>query len=303
VPLLAGTALLLGGALNRQAPPPGAPGPAGEPAAPQADPAATDLLERAVARLRPERVPWVEAGIWQQVACEDFTYRAEGRYLAGPGRRLRLNLHVRLGRSRGELLAVSDGTTLWQSSTVDGGSRLLVRVELARVLESLSGSAVGAVVREEFFQQQLVAGLAPLLHGLGARMVATRQEPLTWNGRDVVRVTLLCSPEAARALAPAGGPWPASVPRKCVVYLDAATLWPHRLEWWGPARPGEADTPVVQMEFRDPVLNRPLSEEECLREFSFDPGPDPVPDQTGEVTASVRARAQQLSAQTTAAAR
>jgi hypothetical protein len=46
------------------------------------------------------------------------------------------------------------------------------------------------------------------------------------------------------------------------------------------------------LEFRDPVLNRPLSPERCAEEFAFHPGNTPVTDLTGSVTAALATRAQ-----------
>jgi hypothetical protein len=280
---------LLTGALSRPAPPAAAP-----PGAGPADPAATQTLEEAIDRL--SRIAWMEATVWQQLACDEVAYQAQGRYLAGPDNRLRLDLQVRLGRSRAEMLAVSDGTTLWQSSRVAGGERSVSRVELAKVLQALATPGVALQVRDEFFQTQCIAGLCPMLKGLRARMSASRQEEVLWNGRAAHRLTLHWSGEQAAALAAAGAEWPAYLPRRCVLYLDAASLWPVRLEWWGPGAEPGPDTQLLQVEYRDPVLNRPLSPEECAREFAFDPGPGAVHDDTREMTEMVETRARELAA-------
>ncbi len=54
-------------------------------------------------------------------------------------------------------------------------------------------------------------------------------------------------------------------------YLDAATLWPHRLEWWSPDN-AKASRPIVQIEFLEPEINHELSLEECARVFTYQPG-------------------------------
>jgi hypothetical protein len=297
LPALVVPTVLLTGALNRPSAPPAAAAGAAPLAPLPRDAGATQILERAIEALSPSRISWMETTVWQQLACEDFTSQAEGRFLAGPDQRLRLQLRLRLGRACGEMSVVSDGTTLWQSSQVEGGERSVSRMEVQKVLSALASPAVGPKVRDEFFQNLCFAGLGPMLQGLRTRMTADRRETLSWKGRDVTRLTLHWSPEQARTLAPAGEPWPAYLPRTCLLYLDAASLWPLRLEWWGPTSREDRDTPVLQMEFRDPVLNRPLSQEQCAREFSFDPGPGKVPDQTEEMTELVEARAKQEAGQ------
>jgi hypothetical protein len=301
LPALVVPTLLLAGALNHPVAPPAAA--AAPPPSAAADVAATQALERAIVQLSPERLAWMEATVWQQLACDDFTYQAEGRYLAGPDHRLRLNLKVFLGRVRSEIQVVSDGSTLWQSSRVEGGQPVVSRVELEKVLQALYRPVVRPQVRDEFLQNQCFAGLGPLLQGLRKRMVADRAEAVTWKGKAVTRLTLHWSAEQAAVLATPGEAWPAYLPRKCRLYLDAASLWPLRLEWWGPTSRQVEDTLVLQMEFRDPVLNKPLSKEECAREFSFQPGPGQVADNTREMTEMVETRAQQVAGQQTAATR
>jgi hypothetical protein len=98
-------------------------------------------------------------------------------------------------------------------------------------------------------------------------------------------------------LVPANQSWTAGLPRQCHLYLDAQTLWPGRVEWWGPAAPGGGEVLVAQVEFRNPVVNRPLTAEVCARLFAFEPGDAAVKDETVSVTADLASRVQQLAAQ------
>jgi hypothetical protein len=276
IPVLVCPALLLTGALKRQADPPTV---LSVPAVPLkippavADPAATEVLAQAIETLNPNRVEWLEASVWQKATCAEFTYQAEGRFRAGPQHRLRLALAIHQAKTRGEVEVVSDGTTLWQSNRVDGGERTVGRMDLKQVLQALANPDLSPEARAQQLQPQCFAGLGPLLQGLRHRMVVTGKEAISWRGHEVLRLSLVWSPETAGFLAPAGQPWPDLLPRQCRLYLDAATLWPHRLEWWGPAPPRGEESLVFQMEFRDPVWNRPLTREQCAREFTFDPGP------------------------------
>ncbi len=271
LPLIACPVLFLTGALERPPAPVAAAAPLAE------DPAASQLFGRAVALVQPDRLPWLAATVWQQVVGDDMTYQAEGRYQSGPGQRLHLNLEVHLGRSRGELQVISDGTARWEVMQINGEPRTVCRKKGEANQDAPLPNPATAVL-----PRPAGSGLAPLLAGLRARMTATSQEAYTWKGRDVTRISLVWSPAAERALVPAGQAWPAFVPRKCFVFLDDATLWPHRLEWWGPRKAGAArDQALVQMEWRDPVRNQPLSAEQCARDFTFTPAPGDftMPDQ------------------------
>jgi hypothetical protein len=276
-PSLIGPAFLLTGTLKHQGEPPTATAsamasPLLTPAV--ADPVATEIFAQATQNLSPNQVQWLEAVVWQQAACGEVAYQAEGRFRAAPGRRFHLELAVHYGKSRGEVEVVSDGTSLWRSTRVNGGERAVAHSELAETLPALPEpgfSPQAGQLPPPFF-----AGLGLLLDELGRRMLATREEVVPWQGRDMVRLTLAWSPAAASAFAPAGQPWPALLPRRCFLYLDAVTLWPHRLEWWGPANDQGADSLIFQMEFRHPIWNHALTKEQCRREFSFDSGKSQV---------------------------
>jgi hypothetical protein len=263
--------LLLTGTLKSH-PPQTSPSPPVLPPGPAiADPAATQLLDQAAEKFKPERTAWVRANLWQQVACEDFSYQAEGRYLSGPDQRLHLDLKVRVGKTRGAMKVVSDGKTLLQRMQVAGQAPTEKRIEVRKGLLALASSDMSPAMRIRLHGQQCVGGLAPLLQGLSTRMTATRRELISWRGHEVVRLTLVWPEEVAKELVPAGTPWPANLARQCLLYLDSVSLWPHRLEWWGPGAQGQHDIQLLQMEFRDPVLNQPLTAEQCRREFTVEP--------------------------------
>ncbi len=301
--LVAGTALLLTSALAMPGPRPSvAPPPPPSTTSPsfdeaRADPDAVALFDRALARLDADRLEWIEMGLWQQMTVQGLESEAQGRYLAAPGRRWRLDLQTRCGGTGGTLNVVSDGHSVWQALRV--GNRGWVRfsrVELAPVLELLEAPGTPPRVADEFYHDQAFGAVTALLPGLRGRMVWYHQEAMHRDGRVLVKLAGVWTPEAAAALAPAGQPWPAGLARTCRLFLDAETLWPQRLEWWGPDPPRGDEVLLVQAEYRDPVLNRPLSPERCAAEFRPVVDPKRVPDVTGEVTAHLRSRAQQLAA-------
>jgi hypothetical protein len=66
------------------------------------------------------------------------------------------------------------------------------------------------------------------------------------------------------------------------------------VEWWGPDPPLADDSLLVQMEFRDPVLNQPLSPERCAREFQVQIEPETTADVTADLTQRFKDRAKKI---------
>jgi hypothetical protein len=198
--------------------------------------------------------------VWQRVECdEDLCYQAEGRYLAAPGHRRSLRLQVSVGRTRGQVELVSDGCRLWQMQRVGAGQPVVSLLELP------AGSC------QEFLQRRGLAGAGELVTAIRVHLQQPRRETIRWGGRQVYRITGEWPTDAAR-LASLPEDLPATVvPRRCRVYLDARTLWPCRVEWWGQDPSGGGDVLLSQIEFRDPVVGRPLPPEQCAREFAFPP--------------------------------
>ena len=55
----------------------------------------------------------------------------------------------------------------------------------------------------------------------------------------------------------------------CVVYLEAATLWPHRVEW----RANAKSHPILEIEWRNARINHPLAQHDCVALFTYTPQP------------------------------
>ncbi len=119
----------------------------------------------------------------------------------------------------------------------------------------------------------------------------------THAGGDQIHLVGVWSREESAKLAPAEEAWPTSLPRQCHLYLDAHTYWPQRVEWWGPTVAKGGDRLQVQMEFRNPVFNRPLTADVCAQLFAFQPGDASVKDETASVTAEMTKRAGELALQ------
>ena len=231
------------------------------PAASGPDPAAGKLLDQAVLLLAPERVQWLAMTVWQRVQCDDdLCYQAEGRYLAAPGQRRSLRLQVTVGRTRGQVQAVSDGRRLWQMHRVGEGLPVVTLLDLP------------ATAGEDELRRRGLAGVGGLLTAIHGQLRQPRRETILWGGRQVCRITGEWPTDTAKLASLPDDVPPTAVPRRCRVYLDAKTLWPCRVEWWGQEPAGGVDVLLAQIEFRDPVLNRPLPPERCAREFAVGPG-------------------------------
>ena len=237
--------------------------PAVEPGPGANDPAALAVLDRAVAALDPARVQWLQAKVWHRAECEDFCFQACGRLLTAPGERSRYDLNVKVGKSVGELRVVCDGQGLWQSLRVGGNKAMVRRWELPATPEQ-------AAARLQLLRSYGFGGLAPMLRGLRECARGARSAPLRWNGREVIVVALAIpnvEGESAADYVPARLQL-----RQCCLFLDAQTLWPHRVEWWGAEDAGRPNRLLMQTEYRGAVLNQPLSAERCAAEFTFSPG-------------------------------
>ena len=285
VPALAGLAGLTGALHPWSAPT--APSAATLPLPPNVpDPAAERTLDRAAAAMAPERVGCVETKLWQKVTLPGLSFEANGRYLMGPGRRFRLEMRTKQGAVEATRLAVSDGTTWWEARRVGSGAgEGVTKLDVARLLAALDGLGEPARLRAEFSQGPRFGGMAPLLRNLRERMSWVKIEDVGQGGKPRRRLTGVWKPDPA-----ADGAWPAGLPRQCRLELDAATLWPARVEWWGPAADGAPNTLLAQVEFRDPVARPALTPQQCAREFTFDPGRAPVVDLTDSLKADYAAR-------------
>jgi hypothetical protein len=254
------------------------------------DGAAQQTIDLAIAALAPERIGYVETKLWQKVTLPNLTYKATGRYIMGPERRFRLEMHTKQGDGEGTLLTVSDGATLWEANRVGSGEwDSVTRLDLAPVIDALDGEGTAALLRMEFLTSPRFAGIVPLLRDLRVRMNWVGIQSVNYAGKRRLRLTGVWTPDFATYIRLEQA-WPAGLPEQCRLDLDPQTLWPNRLEWWGPATDGAADTLLAQIELRDPVVHSRLTAERCAKEFTFQPGDARVDDLTDSVKAGYKAR-------------
>jgi hypothetical protein len=288
--LAVASAAVLAGAIAQpptkaKTPPTPPPADTAKPAVPDA--AATKEIELAIQALDRNKLKWIETMLWQQVDVQGLLIQSEGIYLAGPDYRLHLNLKVRMGEAAGKMQFICDGTTLWRIEQIGGKEPRPEKFAIKQVLEAINGPKATTQLRDGFMQQWAFAGFVPLLQGLQQRLVFTKRETDRWQGHDVVKLTGSWNNTVMAQLHPdAKQPWPEDLPRQCVLYLDAKTHWPHRLEWWGPSPPVAGDSLLLQMEFRNPKFTE-MSSERCAKVFSYTPTRKDIPDRTVEMLKEV----------------
>ena len=283
--ILAGLMGLTGAFHSSPAPRPTRPLPPNVP-----DAAAEHTLDRAIAALAPERIGYIETKLWQKVTLPDLTYEAHGRYVMGPQRRFRLELHMKHDSGAATRLAVSDGAALWEAERIGPGDLTAVtKLDLIPVMAALEGKGTPALLRAELLDGPRFGGVVPLLRNLRGRMNWVNVEKVNQRGKQRLRLAGVWTPDYAGYIRTEQG-WPAGLPEQCQLDLDALTLWPDRIEWWGPVTDGAADTLLAAVEFRDPVAYTTLTAERCTKEFTFEPGSAAIEDQTEAVKAEYERR-------------
>ncbi|HZU38509.1 MAG TPA: hypothetical protein VFA18_21470 [Gemmataceae bacterium] len=262
--------------------------------APRPDVAAERCLDQSIEMFRAERVRWLEMAIWQKGQLPGFVYEADGSYHLAPGQRFRLEMHTHPSEGESTMLSVSDGRELWRAERSGQGAwENVTRVNLSEVFALLNGPA-GRQLREEFLQRPHFQGMTPLLRNLRSRLVWARGELLRQSSGERIHLVGVWSKEEALKHVAPNQSWLIALPRQCHLYLDAHSYWPERVEWWGPTTTGGPDRLLVQMEFRNPVFNRPLPPQTCNRLFSFHPGTVEIADETATITAELSKRATEL---------
>lgn len=263
VMLLTGGVIALAGAWNRQPPPPD---PIPETAFVAQDIEldsdtfgssvdAGQLLQSAIAKLEPSRTNWLKTKIRQTMNDGISAFVAEGYLQRGPNHCARLEMTITTDGRDATLIVVSDGELLAEI-------RRLPEVEPKIDVHELPDEAQGSK-REAFLNDKSCAGPVALLRQLQTHLRNGRLQTGLLEKTPVIRVKGDLDPDAKTGLS-------STVMPACqaVAYLDAKTLWPRRLEWWGRDM-ANARRMISCIEFTDAEVNRPLSTEACMRAFSY----------------------------------
>src|SRR5262249_1232149 len=154
----------------------------------------------------------------------------------------RQELTTRHGRAAVTALTISDGATLWRGRrTGDGPWTDVLRVDLQQALQPSDHTIDRPDAGEEIPNLQASRGGVGLLQTLRSRIDWSSKETVRRDGRAFLKLTGSWSPKSTAAQRPTDQLGTDGLPRQARLYLDVETLWPHRVEWWGPASPRAAD--------------------------------------------------------------
>jgi hypothetical protein len=264
-PLFACSSLLVVGALNHQ--------PFAAPASFVAQPVPVDpdlvnltgaqLLGRAAGYIAPDKVSWLTVKTWQKLEDAQLCFEAHGRLVRGPDRCARLEMTVHLDRAPATSVIVSDGVGMAEAIRLPGHPAVIT----SRQFLTPDKNPMTVEQIDHVLNAMGCGGPYCLLKDMERVLENLKVVHGAWKGKPVIRLTgtivdnaVVSSPE--RITVP---------PRRCHVLLDARTLWPFRVEWWASRSSEEQAVLLLQLEFRDPVINRPMSHADCAREFTFQP--------------------------------
>ena len=220
-----------------------------------------EFLDKACAALSVERTTWLKTTIRQTMTDAASTFVAEGFLQRGPDQCAHLEMEITANGQRAKLLIVSDGGVI---ATVKKLPHTTAEVVVTHLLpEGDATSTDDRAVKENNLNDTGCGGPAVLLEQLRQHLQDPRLQTGLLDGKPVIQIKGELNAVKLPAFASTSTPI-----RFAAIYLDAKTLWPHQIEWWGEQHAGQ---PILQIEFRDPELNRELSLEDCVRLFSYRP--------------------------------
>jgi hypothetical protein len=223
---------------------------------------AGQLLQKALEKLDPQRTPWLKTKIRQTMCDVDSTFVAEGYLQRGPNHCARLEMDILSGGKKGRLIVVSDGELIAQVNELPG---MPAKVDVHKL--SITGQPRDdeSTLKHKHLSDKSCGGPATLLAQLRRQLQNARLQTGLLQKTPVIQIKGDLEPAAMSVCAGVK-----RTVRQARVYLDAKTLWPHHVEWWGG---DNVETPglVLRIEFLDPQLNRELSVDECVRLFSYKP--------------------------------
>ena len=229
---------------------------------------ARQLLQKALEKLDPQRTAWLKTKIRQTMTDADSNFVAEGFLQRGPNHCAHLEMDIVTGGKQGRLLIVSDGEIIAQVSEVPGADPT---TDVANFPNAVEGSpSKKLAVKEKFLCGKSCGGPGALLELLQPHLQNARLQTGILHKTPVIQIK--GDLNANWASANVGTKTP--VQQACV-YLDAKTLWPQRIEWWG-VDMTNSPRRVLCIEFLEPEFLRELSIDECVRMFSYKPSHEPI---------------------------
>ncbi|MBO09465.1 MAG: hypothetical protein CMJ68_01745 [Planctomycetaceae bacterium] len=230
-----------------------------------------DALREARGKLK-TLIPF-QAEIVETVVVRGKKFRATGKYMQGQGNKLRLEFDLEVGRTKGALVQVCDGTTLYTQQKI-GVAVQATKRDVPRILNELKRMSSGPRPRPGEFEADLgLGGLAALLESLDQSMSFIRQREQTFQKRPFVIIEGTWNATFLEKLtdddqADDAG-LPEYVPDRVRVYIDKTTRFPHRIVYLKKATGQKVLRPMVSLEFRNVQVNAPLTD----ASFVFKPDP------------------------------
>lgn len=218
---------------------------------------ARQLFEQILGPLRKAR--WLKATIWQQAHHAGDGFESEARLTLGPDHCARMEVLLRTAAGSCELLTICDGKVFAEITRFPGDE--------PKVTSSFLPGPEAIQQRDNILRKHGCAGPLPLLTELGSMASAWRVESGVWRQQRVLRLEAAIEPKFNKAGVQT--PQPARMTR---LYCDAATLSPLRLEWYADDK-SQVPRLLLEMEYRQLELDRPLTPEECARAFTYKPNP------------------------------
>lgn len=260
LPLLAFAALLVTGALNRQVLfSTGRPERTERPAYDRdlkwmaSEQPPEQLIQAFLARYSTEQVQWLRTKIWQRMNLPESDFESSGTLVLGPEGCAHLTMQVHGSHAKTALIVVSDGKVLAKSVRI-GTQKPMVTAS------PLPGPEAGNA-RSMFLAGEGCCGPDWLVRRTMTALKNVKVENAAIGKNPLLRIQGEIASEAT------GCPLPPGKLVTCTMYFDAKTNWLTRVEWALATNHGVE--PFLEMEYQTPVLNQPLSDEECAREFTF----------------------------------
>jgi hypothetical protein len=226
---------------------------------PQSAPAdAADLLDEVLALLdagpstHGPGIEWLSMNLWQKMNDGEHSFEATGRLLRGPRNRLRVELNIQ-AENGAKLLQICDGAVLWETRTLGGDPPVLY----VYAVPQETGD------KQRFLADKAIADIRPLLERIRAGLQKPIEQRGLWQDVPAIRISGAWQPDDGTS----PDLRPPLRPRLCHVYLEAGSRWPFRIEWWGSENPVAAPVLLLEIEFRDTVINQPPSQGEMARLF------------------------------------
>ncbi len=247
--LLLGSLLLLTSSVGFAQTPPPTPSEASK-AEPAAPPTEAELaLDEAIAKVK--GLASVSADVAQSADMLGQKFTIKGRYLKAPGYRSRLELSVTgLADGGGQMVQVSDGTTLWDFQQVLNASRCQT-LRIDQVVKKLEAPEFAGEFRDQVIASLGFGGPESLLTGLRKAIHFEQKEAGTldvqagatgtesrdvwvlrgeWQDREA-----LLEKDPRKARPPTVGPLPPYVPSLAVAWIGRNDGWPYKIQLEGRA--------------------------------------------------------------------